>query len=189
LKGGELKKTFSVVLMFVVFQFFFMKSATADFYDSGQSLGSSVSWGVALGDVDGDGDLDAFVVNWGNSNKVWLNDGSGTYADSGQGLGNLQSYEVDLGDVDGDGDLDAFTANAYQPNKVWLNDGTGNYTDSGQSLGSSLSYEVDLGDVDGDGGHNAASFAGFTSGIQKADLKQKAGSKLTLPFLMKIKVY
>jgi hypothetical protein len=33
------------------------------FMDSGQSLGSSHSYSVALGDLNGDGDLDAFVVN------------------------------------------------------------------------------------------------------------------------------
>jgi hypothetical protein len=44
------------------------------FTDSGQSLGNSTSHAVALGDVDGDGDLDAFVANYnGQANKVWLN--------------------------------------------------------------------------------------------------------------------
>ena len=35
------------------------------FSDSGQSLGNANSHGVVLGDVDGDGDLDAFVANAG----------------------------------------------------------------------------------------------------------------------------
>jgi hypothetical protein len=40
---------------------------------SGQSLGSSDSFSVALGDVDNDGDLDAFVANISSqANKVWL---------------------------------------------------------------------------------------------------------------------
>ncbi len=76
---------------------------------------------MSLGDVDGDGDLDAFVANLG-ANRVWLNQGSGTFTDSGQALGNHSSRGVTLGDVDGDGDLDAFVANA-DANRVWLNQG------------------------------------------------------------------
>ena len=37
------------------------------FIDSGQALGNSASTRVALGDVDGDGDLDAFVANAGQA--------------------------------------------------------------------------------------------------------------------------
>ncbi|MFC2052593.1 kelch repeat-containing protein, partial [Chloroflexota bacterium] len=109
--------------------------------------------GVSLGDVDDDGDLDAFVANLGLlANKVWLNNGSGNFTDNGQSLGSSSGYGVSLGDVDGDGDLDAFVANYdAQPNKVWLNDGSGNFTDNGQSLGSLSSMGVSLGDVDGDG--------------------------------------
>ncbi len=36
-------------------------------------LGSDASGGTSLGDVDGDGDLDAFVANNGQANRVWLN--------------------------------------------------------------------------------------------------------------------
>jgi hypothetical protein len=81
------------------------------FTDSLQSLGSSASFAVALGDVDGDGDLDAFVANnWGPANKVWQNDGMGAFTET-QSLGSSSSYAVALGDLDGDGDLDAFVAN------------------------------------------------------------------------------
>ena len=52
-------------------------------------LGNSESEGVSLGDLDGDGDLDAFVANEGSNlpdpdehpNRVWLNDGSGNFTD------------------------------------------------------------------------------------------------------------
>jgi hypothetical protein len=125
------------------------------FTDSGQNLGSSESDGVALGDLDGDGDLDAFIANgawWGagEPNKVWLNDGDGNFTDSGQSLGSSGSFVVALGDVDGDGDLDALIVNHPGTNKVWLNDGDGNFADSGQALGSSY-FGGALGDVDGDG--------------------------------------
>ncbi len=124
---------------------------TGIFIDSGQSLGTSSSRDVALEDIDRDGDFDAFVVNDGQPNKVWLNDGTGTFTDSGQNLGSAESVGVALGDVDGDGDLDAFIANYGQPNKVWLNGGIWTFFDSGQTLDGAYSWGVALGDVDGDG--------------------------------------
>jgi len=131
-----------------------VEGGSGRFADSGQRLGSSDSWKAALGDLDGDGDLDAFVGNRRNQpNKVWLNNGAGAFTDSGQNLGNLSSEGVALGDLDGDGDMDAYAANGAVgvPDKVWLNDGTSSFADSGQNLGDSYSVAVALGDVDGDG--------------------------------------
>jgi uncharacterized repeat protein (TIGR01451 family) len=126
------------------------------FVDSGQALGTADSAAVALGDLDGDGDLDAFVANrlgyGGGPNAVWLNDGSGAFSDSGQSLGSGYTSAVLLGDLDGDGDLDAFEVNYdTQPNRVWLNDGTGIFSDSGQSMGSMSGLDGVLGDLDADG--------------------------------------
>ncbi len=135
------------------------------FQDSGQRLGSSGSFGVALGDLDLDGDLDAFVANHsplgssvliGRPNLVWINDGSGTFIDTGQRLGDFPSRAVSLGDLDLDGDLDAFIANG-RANRVWLNQGgvqggnAGQFVDSGQTLGLNSSHDVSLGDLDADG--------------------------------------
>ena len=70
------------------------------FSDTLQSFGNSDSWHVAVGDVDGDDDLDVFVANANNQpNKVWINDGSGGFTDSGQNLGNRDSTYVALGDL------------------------------------------------------------------------------------------
>ena len=127
-----------------------------EFSDNGQQLGAAVSYGVDLGDVDGDGHLDAWVVNNGEPNRVWLNDGTGIFTDSGQELAAFCSYDVDLGDFDGDGDLDAFVTNIYEPNRIWINQGgfqggtAGNFIDSGLQLDAFGGYKVALEDLNGD---------------------------------------
>lgn len=123
------------------------------FIDSGQLLGGTDTMAVAIGDVDGDGDLDAFFANqYYQSNEVWLNDGTGHFADSGQRLGSSFSYAVDLGDVDNDGDLDAFVVNYWHDDDfLWLNDGEGNFTYSGQSFADCpYGNQVKLADLNGD---------------------------------------
>ena len=73
------------------------------FIDSGQALGNSESYGLSLGDVDGDGDLDAWVANnTGQPNRVWLNEGGaqggtpGNFIDRGHALGSSSRYSVSL---------------------------------------------------------------------------------------------
>lgn len=108
----------------------------------------------ALGDLDGDSDLDMVVAKFNQPDEVWFNDGGlqggivGTFTNSGQQLGWDFSWGVMLGDLDGDGDLDALirTEVSSQP---WLNDGLGTLTHSGYDFGS-IGNSV-LGDLDGDG--------------------------------------
>ncbi|MBU0492365.1 MAG: VCBS repeat-containing protein [Chloroflexi bacterium] len=112
---------------------------------------------MALGDTDGDGDLDAVVTNGdyratGYPTRILLNDGSGRFADSGQQLGAVRNANVALGDLDGDGDADLVLTDYKEPNQIWLNDGAGRYADSGLRFGSGQFYRhAHLGDLDGDG--------------------------------------
>jgi hypothetical protein len=141
--------------------------------DSGQRLGTQGGKAVALGDLDGDGDLDAFVAHGptgdsGGLDAVWLNDGRGQFVDSGQQLSDPasdgdNSLAVDLGDLDGDSDLDAYVGNEGA-DKVWLNDGAGRFAGSGQALGDTVTRVVTLADLDGDGDLDA--FAGGERGVQ-----------------------
>jgi len=66
--------------------------------------------GMAIGDLDGDGDLDLIAVGGLNRNSVFRNDG-GTFVDVTATAG-LEANDLDrsisLGDADGDGDLDVF---------------------------------------------------------------------------------
>jgi hypothetical protein len=134
------------------------------FISSGQRLGNSRSFGVALGPLDHDSDLDAFVVNNnGQVDHVWLNNGAGVFANSHQRLDSSSGFAVALGDMDRDGDLDAFIGNAYnEPNQVWWNNGAGVFTDSGQRLGSTDSRAIALGDIDAD--HDLDAFIVNTAG-------------------------
>jgi hypothetical protein len=132
-------------------------------FTQGWSGGTPSVAHVALGDLDNDGDLDAFLgkVSVSNStpqlrpSEIWLNDGQGTFADTGQRLDDA-AFAVALGDVDGDGDLDAVTGSVtgsviVANSKIWLNDGTGHFADSGQHPAAGCwSFAVTLGDVDGD---------------------------------------
>ena len=128
-----------------------LAGSSLSFINSGQQLGAGNSWDVALGDVDGDGDLDAFVANSAQSeagNAVWINDGHGAFTRSEQTPGYGQS--VALGDLDNDGDLDAVITHWSEDKQstIWLNDGSGFFADSGQNLGFAL--RPALGDVDDD---------------------------------------
>lgn len=106
--------------------------------------------GIALGDLDNDGDLDAFeIVTTASECKVWLNDGFGNFIDSGQRLGQW-SRGVSLGDLDGDGDLDAVVARTGS-STVYFNDGEGIFSDGGQDFGDVNHIGLALGDLDGDG--------------------------------------
>jgi len=131
---------------------------------------------VALGDVDGDGDLDAWVVygntadGSGTAGVLWMNDGDGNFTDSGQSLGTSLSGAVTMGDLDGDGDLDAVVADYAVDSSsetfihIWLNQGgaqggvQGQFTESSQAFRSADTFvETDLSDAD-------ASFIGQDDG-------------------------
>ncbi|GAB4018798.1 beta strand repeat-containing protein [Spirosoma koreense] len=118
---------------------------------------------IALGDVDGDGDLDLLTANeFGNGVSLRLNDGSGNFIrlDTNSGVPGLAGPQsIALGDVDRDGDLDFIVANSdaidgARTVSVLLNDGSGNFSPPAVNPNPRVRetpISVSLGDVDGDG--------------------------------------
>jgi len=123
--------------------------------DSGQRLGENDSTAVSLGDLDGDGDLDA-LVGTSNGAVIWLNQGGGqsgtegTYLASTQTIADGQISAVLLADLDGDDDLDALIA-GNRTGIIWWNDGLGLFTRSDQQFHYSDRHGLAIGDFNNDG--------------------------------------
>ncbi len=111
---------------------------------------------VSLGDVDGDGDLDAVVANgrhWAQQNYVFLNDGHGFFR-TARRLGEelATSYRVVLADFDGDGDLDVAVGNDRTTKTIFENDGSGHFSLRGSFGRADVpTRNLVVADIDGDG--------------------------------------
>lgn len=79
--------------------------------DAGVACAGLTSSGVALADLDGDGDLDSVVATVGQGTRIFLNDGKGRFKEMATLNGRKGATSLALGDLDGDGFLDLYIAN------------------------------------------------------------------------------
>lgn len=130
--------------------------------------------GSAWGDYDNDGDPDLYVSNYAGENRLYRNDGDGTFSDIAHELGltgPLESFPTWFWDYDNDGWLDLFVAGYASdielvakdylgiPNdgarpRLYRNDGAGGFEDATERVGLdrvSQTMGANFGDMDNDG--------------------------------------
>ena len=81
---------------------------------AGIACSSQFSTGATFADVDGDQDLDLIVTAMGQPNRLFQNQGNGTFNDvtNTSGIGSRYgSSSIALADIDGDSDLDLYVVN------------------------------------------------------------------------------
>lgn len=120
-----------------------------------------------IGDMDGDGDLDIYGLNWGGgaggsglSDVVIENTGNGTFVGTQALTGSsADDNEGDFMDYDNDGDLDIFVANFSGGDRLYRNNNNGSgsgftYTEINFGTIFVTSLDADVCDTDGDGDYD-----------------------------------
>lgn len=113
--------------------------------------------GAALGDIDGDDDLDLYVPAYEGGGRLYENDGTGAFREvtreAGLAVDDRDRTGAVFVDIDADGDLDLHVL-ADGRDELYRNDGSGSFRDVAEAIGlddagpaTSASWD----DVDGDG--------------------------------------
>jgi len=121
------------------------------------------SGGSCWGDYNGDGWMDLYVCNYTTANKLYRNNGDGTFTDVAADLGVLPPWPVSLQsafvDIDKDGDCDLYIASdkgttcqtfPERRNYLYLNDG-GTFQEIGASANAQAcadAMSIAIGDFD-----------------------------------------
>jgi hypothetical protein len=148
------------------------------------------STSASFSDYDADGDLDLFVANYVDftfagskvcfdpagtrdycgplqfrpvPDRLFRNNGDGTFTDVGESSGITKAYGSGLGvasaDFNGDGRLDFYVANDGMANQLWINQDNGTFVDDALLAGVAFNMDgqpegsmgLAIGDPDGDG--------------------------------------
>jgi hypothetical protein len=129
--------------------------------------------GLAINDLDNDGDLDLVLANLNGPNSIFWNEGNLTFRQDTEALSYSDARAVNIVDVDGDGWQDIVLTRRITPPLYWRNNGA-----TGQSGFTRVNlpgveqpaYAMAWGDVDNDGDLD------LVTGSYDAELAQKAGN-------------
>jgi len=133
--------------------------------------------GMAVGDIDGDGDLDVWAsqykpaysqgnfptpyydANDGHPGHLLLNQGNGTFTNATEGSGLEEkrfrrAFRASFVDLDDDGDLDLLVVSDFAGADLFYNDGSGHFTDAtarAMDVATNFGMGLALSDFNADG--------------------------------------
>ncbi|MDD5033738.1 MAG: FG-GAP-like repeat-containing protein [Methylococcaceae bacterium] len=151
------------------------------FVDRTKAAGlEETGWTLAIGtgDIDKDGWTDLYVANDFGADKVYHNNGNGSFTDvslTAIGVDTKKGMNAELGDFDNDGFLDVYVTNITEPylhecNMLWRNNGDGSFSDLSTALGTCdtrWGWGAKFIDYDNDGYQDIYVQNGFISGSKK----------------------
>ena len=150
-------KSIAILLLFMP-KFVIGQTTFTDVTDQAGVGDTNYSVGVAWGDFNNDGWQDLYVVNLGQGNVLYVNNGDGTFddvtaiagvGDTGPGVG------CAWGDYDNDDLIDLFVSNRPGSSRLYRNQGDTTFLDMAPGFGmsdpSGMGESVACGDYDNDG--------------------------------------
>lgn len=138
----------------------FLNNGNGTFEDITQSAGLQLNAETIhclMADVDNDGFLDIYVTINNDENKLYKNNGDGTFTDvtvESGALDDTRAMGAGFFDYDKDGDLDLYLVHDFGfVNNLYQNDGTGHFVDVARQAGVNFSGDgmgVAFGDYNND---------------------------------------